>query len=164
MLFILSWTLTLLLTYKPAGFYLKYLKLCSEDEQSFFGVETTFGQVNNDKMFHVGVETPFKQNLTLIDNIYCTCLLVLGAQEGWFLAVQGHLCLLVILKLHVHLENLCHLSDKVKETSTRPALHQSTESSFWAGQNISTTWIYLEFQACQSLHEVLGHPEVQVNL
>ncbi len=30
-------------SHKPSGFYLKYLKLCSEDEQSFYGVGTTCG-------------------------------------------------------------------------------------------------------------------------
>ncbi len=30
-------------SHKPPGFYLKYLKLCSEDEQSFYGVGTTCG-------------------------------------------------------------------------------------------------------------------------
>ncbi len=36
------------------GFYLKYLKLCSEDEQSFYGVGMTCGLVNSDKMFILG--------------------------------------------------------------------------------------------------------------
>ncbi len=30
-------------SHKPPGFYLKYLKMCSEDERSFYGVGTTCG-------------------------------------------------------------------------------------------------------------------------
>ncbi len=30
-------------SHKPPGFYQKYLKLCSEDEQSFYGVGMTCG-------------------------------------------------------------------------------------------------------------------------
>ncbi len=43
-------------SHKPPGFYLKYLKLCFEDEQSFCGVGKTCGNVNNDKMIIFGVE------------------------------------------------------------------------------------------------------------
>ncbi len=30
-------------SHKPPGFHPKYLKLCSEDERSFYGFETTWG-------------------------------------------------------------------------------------------------------------------------
>ncbi len=30
-------------SHKPLGFYLKYLKLCSKDEQSFYGFGMTWG-------------------------------------------------------------------------------------------------------------------------
>ncbi len=49
MLFILFWTSTVLFTWRSMGqsqasrFYLKYLKLCSEDKRSFYGVGTTCG-------------------------------------------------------------------------------------------------------------------------
>ncbi len=57
MLFLLFWTSTVLFTWQSMGhgFYLNYLKLCSEDEQSFYGVGTTCGLLNNDN-FHFGVE------------------------------------------------------------------------------------------------------------
>ncbi len=43
-------------SHKPPGFYLKYLKLCFEDERSFCGVGKTCGYVNNDKMIIFGLE------------------------------------------------------------------------------------------------------------
>ncbi len=46
--------------HKPPGFYLKYLKLCSEDEQSYYGVGTTCQSVKNDKIFIFGWSNPLK--------------------------------------------------------------------------------------------------------
>ncbi len=37
-------------SHKPPGSHLKYLKLCSEGGQSFYGVEMTCGWVNNDNI------------------------------------------------------------------------------------------------------------------
>ncbi len=45
-------------SHKPPGFYLKYLKLSSEDELSFYGVWTTCGLVNNDNIFILGWSNP----------------------------------------------------------------------------------------------------------
>ncbi len=52
MLFILFWTSRLVIgsqwdSHKPLGFYPKYLKLRSEDEQSFYRFGTTWGKVKN---------------------------------------------------------------------------------------------------------------------
>ncbi len=38
----------------------KYLKLCSEDEQSFYGFGTTWGQGINDNIFILGWSNPLK--------------------------------------------------------------------------------------------------------
>ncbi len=48
-------------SHKPSGFYLKYLKLCSEDEQSFYVVGTACGLVNNDKMIILGWSIPLSR-------------------------------------------------------------------------------------------------------
>ncbi len=48
-------------SHKPPGFHPKYLKLCFEDEQSFFnGFGTTSGQVINDKISILGWSIPLK--------------------------------------------------------------------------------------------------------
>ncbi len=49
-------------SHKPSGFYLKYLKLCSEDEQSFYVVGTACGLVNNDKMIILGLRSYIYSN------------------------------------------------------------------------------------------------------
>ncbi len=40
------------------GFHQKYLKLCSEHKQSFYGFETTWELVINDKHFILGWSNP----------------------------------------------------------------------------------------------------------
>ncbi len=45
-------------SHKPPGFHSKYLKLCSEDEQSFYGFGTTWGKVFNDNIFILGWSNP----------------------------------------------------------------------------------------------------------
>ncbi len=47
---------------KPPGFHPKYLKLCSEDERSFYGFGTTWGLVINDKIFILGWSIPLTQH------------------------------------------------------------------------------------------------------
>ncbi len=53
-------------SHRPPGFYLKCLNLCSEDKQSFYGVGTTYGQVNNDKIFILGWSNPLTKTSELI--------------------------------------------------------------------------------------------------
>ncbi len=48
-------------SHKPPGFHPKYLKLCSEDEQSFYRFGTTWGYVINDKIFILGWSNPLRQ-------------------------------------------------------------------------------------------------------
>ncbi len=43
---------------EPPGSHPKYLKLCSEDEQSFYGFGTTLGKVINDKIVILGWSIP----------------------------------------------------------------------------------------------------------
>ncbi len=45
-------------SHKFPGFYLKYLKLSSEDELRFYGFGTTCGLVNNDKILFLGWSNP----------------------------------------------------------------------------------------------------------
>ncbi len=40
--------------------FIKYLKLCSEDEQSFYGFGKTWGKVIYDKIFILGWSNPLK--------------------------------------------------------------------------------------------------------
>ncbi len=59
---------------KPPGSHPKYLKLCSEDKQSFYGFGTTWGQVKNDNIFILGRSIPlnlfFLWNLTVAIYFY----------------------------------------------------------------------------------------------
>ncbi len=63
MLFILLWTFTIYLagqwdSHKSPGFHPRYLKLCSEDEQNFYGFGTTWGLVKNLKNIFLGWSIP----------------------------------------------------------------------------------------------------------
>ncbi len=76
MSFILFWALTVLFTWQSMGlsqasrFSSKYLTLCSEDEQSFYGFVTTWGKVINYKTLILGWSNPLTKLTWLLSILF----------------------------------------------------------------------------------------------
>ncbi len=69
----------------PPGFHPKYLKLCSEDEQSFYGFGTTWGKWFNDKIFILGWSNPLSEHISIYISIFS--LLYLRVLPQWQLCI-----------------------------------------------------------------------------